>query len=175
MLLLRVDYRQYPTYPSGYFIHMVIGFIAAATGAVSVPTVLSKNFTAITFLFLAIQQFREVRKMERDSFGELDKSQYYPRGEAYIDGIAKTFEVRNYIAMTVLFVTVFILSTPASMFKTPYKLILSLLAASVVHLMLSRFVKGKAVKDIADVNIAKISFDGSNLFVDDIYVTNIGL
>ena len=66
-LLLRTDFRQYPTYPTGRIIHLSFGFIAAFIGAVAIPAVLESDWTAVTFLGLAATQFREVRKMERES------------------------------------------------------------------------------------------------------------
>lgn len=59
--MLRTDYRQYPTYPHGKIIHVSLGVIAAGLGAVAVPALLEKNYTAVTFLSLAAQQFRDVR------------------------------------------------------------------------------------------------------------------
>ena len=64
--LLRSDYRQYPTYPHGYTSHLFLGIIAALVGAVSIPALLAEEWTAVTFLVLVAQQFREIRSMERD-------------------------------------------------------------------------------------------------------------
>ena len=64
-LLLRSDYRQYPTYPHGYVSHLALGFIAAALGAVALPALLEQEYVAVTFLSLAAQQFRDIRSMER--------------------------------------------------------------------------------------------------------------
>ena len=58
--ILKEDYRQYPSYPNGYLIHIIIGFVASALGAVAIPALLSKNYTAVTFLTVALQQFRDV-------------------------------------------------------------------------------------------------------------------
>src|SRR5699024_12165990 len=92
ILLLKEDVRQYPSFPNGYFINIVIGFVAASLGAVAIPALMSKNFVAVTFLSLALQQFREVRKMEKERLTDLEKTEYTYRGAAYIDGIDKTFE-----------------------------------------------------------------------------------
>ncbi|MFZ5989978.1 MAG: YIEGIA domain-containing protein [Bacillota bacterium] len=173
--LLRVDFRQYPTYPNGYLIHLAIGFIASSAGAIAVPALLSKNFTAVTFLLLAIQQFRDVRKMEKSSLQELDKSSYFPRGPAYIDGIAKTFESRNYLAMVISLITIILLLSIPPVMGNVFKTSIALLVALSIHLFISRFSKGRSVKDAADVEIAKLSFKENNLYVDDIFVTNIGL
>lgn len=67
IVLLKNDYRNYPGYPHGYVTHISLGFIAAALGAVAVPALVEKEYTAVTFLALAAQQFREIRNMERES------------------------------------------------------------------------------------------------------------
>jgi uncharacterized protein len=46
-----------------------------------------------------------VRKAERESLKDLDHTEYASREDAYIDGIAKTFEARNYFALIVSFCT----------------------------------------------------------------------
>lgn len=85
--MLRGDVRQYPTFPNGYLIHLTTGFIAAAMGSVAYPALLGKNYVAVTFLALAIQQFRDIRKMEKDTLHSLERDSYAPRGESYIDGL----------------------------------------------------------------------------------------
>ena len=57
----------------GRIIHLSFGFIAAFIGAVAIPAVLESDWTAVTFLGLAATQFREVRKMERESLEKIDK------------------------------------------------------------------------------------------------------
>nr|WP_281269144.1 YIEGIA domain-containing protein [Bacillus taeanensis] len=47
---LKEDYRQYPSYPNGYIIHLITGFVAAALGSVAVPALMSKNFVAVSLL-----------------------------------------------------------------------------------------------------------------------------
>ena len=65
LYMLRRDYRQYPSYPQGWAIHLFLGFIGGAIGAVIVPAVLEGDYSAISFLLLAASQFREVRNVER--------------------------------------------------------------------------------------------------------------
>ena len=99
ILLLRTDLRQYPTYPHGRVIHISLGVIAAAMGAVAVPALLGKDYTAVTFLSLAAQQFREVRNMEAQQSGESGCDGVGSPGLFYIEGIAMAFEGRNYLIM----------------------------------------------------------------------------
>lgn len=171
--LLRADYRQYPTYPNGMLIHLTTGFIAAAMGAVALPALISKNFVAVTFLALAIQQFRDIRKMERNSLKDLDRAEYFPRGDAYIDGIAKTFEARNYIVMISSLVT----TSTALLIKTNYlDIILALLAGFFSIIFLKKYTQGQVIRDIAVIKEARIEFkEGNNLYVGDTYIMNVGL
>ncbi|MDW2798094.1 YIEGIA domain-containing protein, partial [Clostridium boliviensis] len=103
--MLRTDYRQYPTYPHGQVIHLSLGLIAAALGAVAVPALLDRDYTAVTFLTLAAQQFREVRNMERETLSKMDQMELVPRGGSYIEGIAMVFEGRNYLVIFSAFIT----------------------------------------------------------------------
>jgi len=102
---LRIDYRQYPSYPQGYTIHMTLGVIASFLGAVAIPALSARDFAAASFLALAATQFREVRSIERETLLNLEESELVPRGKAYIEGIARVFEARNYLAMMTAFVT----------------------------------------------------------------------
>ncbi|MBE3597735.1 MAG: YIEGIA domain-containing protein [Limnochordaceae bacterium] len=98
---LKVDYRQYPSYPQGYTIHLSMGLIAAFLGALAVPALAAREFAAASFLGLAATQFREVRKIEREALANLEETELVRRGAAYIEGIARVFEARNYVAMLV--------------------------------------------------------------------------
>ncbi|WP_366924486.1 YIEGIA family protein [Metallumcola ferriviriculae] len=171
-ITLKEDYRQYPSYPNGYLIHLVIGFIAAALGAVAIPALVTKNFVAVTFLALAIQQFREVRKMEATSLANLEQTEFTKRGAAYIDGISKTFEARNYVALLVSFST----SLTMQFFNKLWLVLdmgIGIAVGLTVLYLLHRLSKGKTVGDIADVKEAKITMKNDELYVDDIYVTNL--
>jgi phage terminase large subunit-like protein len=110
-LLLRSDYRHYPTYPHGQLIHLALGFIAASLGAVAVPAIAKPDYVAVTFLVLAAQQFREVRNMERETLMKLEESKIISRGTAYIEGIARVFEARNYLVIMTA------LATSAAVYK----------------------------------------------------------
>jgi uncharacterized protein len=170
-ITIKEDYRQYPSYPNGYMIHLITGFVAAALGAVAIPALMTKNFVAVTFLTLAIQQFRDVRKMERDSLKDLENTEYTYRGDAYIDGISKTFEARNYFSLIVSLVTGLTIQL-----VNANEIWINIVSGSVVGLIilyiLLRFSKGKTVGDIAKVQIGNVEVKGSELFVDGIFVSN---
>ncbi|WP_257536018.1 YIEGIA domain-containing protein [Metabacillus litoralis] len=53
LLTIKQDFRQYPSYPNGYLIHLVTGFVAAALGAVAIPALMTKNFVACNVLNLS--------------------------------------------------------------------------------------------------------------------------
>ncbi|WZL72277.1 YIEGIA domain-containing protein [Clostridiaceae bacterium 35-E11] len=175
--MLRGDVRQYPTFPNGYLIHLTTGFVAAALGAVAYPALLQKDYVAVTFLALAIQEFRDIRKMEKETLLSLEGQSYAPRGHAYIDGIAKTFESRNYIVMIAALgttVTTFILK---NFINNKWIVIgTSMIVGFIIIVLLKTYTKGHTLKDIITVEEAPLSFKyGDNLYVGDIYVMNVGL
>ncbi|MDR0925881.1 MAG: YIEGIA family protein [Hungatella sp.] len=169
---LRIDTRQNPSYPTGVFINIVIGMLASALGSVAIPALLDKEFTAVTFIALAIQHFREVRKTEKDSLEDLEKTEYSKRGAAYIDGIAKTYESRNYLSMLTSLFVVLILSI-----LSVENLVINLMVAAVSGIcmiyFLTRMTKGKCIGDICNIKEGKITIDHSDLLVDGMYVTNV--
>lgn len=167
ILLLRTDMRQYPTYPHGRVIHISLGVIAAAMGAVFVPALLSKDYTAVTFLSLAAQQFREVRNMERQSLAEVDMMELVPRGTSYIEGIAMSFEGRNYLIM---FAAVIV--SLASIVLTWYWGILFGVITLIIGIKLR---SGKRLGEIAEVLPGEVRVDGPDIYVDSVYIMNVGL
>jgi hypothetical protein len=167
LMMLRTDYRSYPTYPHGQVIHIALGLIASGLGAVAVPAFIEKDFTAVTFLGLAASQFRDVRNMERNTLQQLDNMELVPRGTAYIEGIAMVFEGRNYLVMLSS-----ILTTASTIIFHWWIGIL----VGVFSLLIDRiFMSGQNIGHIASVQQAEVRMEGENLFVDDIYIMNIGL
>ncbi|WP_438312955.1 YIEGIA family protein [Sporosarcina sp. FA9] len=165
-MLLRTDFRQYPTYPTGRIIHLSFGFIAAFIGAVAIPSVLESDWTAVTFLGLAATQFREVRKMERESLQNIDNFELVKRGIPFIEGMAQAFESRNYLVMFTA-----LLTTLCAVFSTWIGII-----GGIVLLLIVKFHKsGKIIQSIGDVTEAEIRFEGPTLFVGDILIKNVGL
>jgi uncharacterized protein len=170
VITLKEDFRQYPSYPNGYLIHLITGFIAASLGAVALPALLSKNFVAVTFLSIAIQQFRDVRKMEKESLTDLEETEYAYRGKAYIDGISKTFEARNYFSLVVALITsITIKLVPI---KGWIGIIIGVSAGLIILFLLIRLSKGKTIGDIAQVNQGSIEVIGSELYVDGMFISN---
>lgn len=165
--MLRTDYRQYPTYLHGKIIHVALGFIAAGLGTVAIPSIMEEEFTAITFLTLAASQFREVRNMERNTLTELDSYEMVPRGKTYIEGVAIAFESRNYLVIFTSF-----LSTLGYLVFN----IWGGLAAAILAVLISKnLMSGGRLKEIVEVEFVEPRFDGAGLYVDNIYIMNIGL
>ncbi|XID96053.1 YIEGIA family protein [Paenibacillaceae bacterium WGS1546] len=165
--MLRTDYRQYPAYPHGKIIHLALGLIAGALGAVAVPALYHEDYTAITFLALAAQQFREVRTMERNTLSAIDELELVPRGAAYIEGIAVVFEGRNYLSIFTAFAT--------SLFALWLNWWAGAIAGLASMAFARYFMKGKKIAHIADIEMAPVRLDGPNLYVGDVYMMNVGL
>jgi uncharacterized protein len=165
--MLRTDYRQYPTYLHGRIIHIALGFIAAGLGTVAVPSIMEEDFTAITFLTLAASQFREVRNMERNTLSQLDSYELVPRGNPYIEGIAIAFEGRNYLVIFTSFVSTFSYLV--------WNIYVGLIVGIVALLISKKLMSGGKLKDIVEVEYVEPRFEGAGLYVDNIYIMNIGI
>lgn len=163
---LKVDYRQYPSYPHAYVTHLTLGFIAAALGALALPALLEGDYVAVTFLALAAQQFRDIRNIERQTLAEIEKTELVPRGRAYIEGIAKLFESRNYLAMLTAF-----LSSIAIHYLD---FISGILAGMIFILLMSLAMSGPRVRDIAIIEQVPITFKGKNIGINDVIMMNVG-
>lgn len=166
-LMLRNDYRHYPTYPHGHVTHLTLGFIAAALGAIAVPAIAKPDFVAVTFLVLAAQQFRDIRNMERETLGKLEESKLVKRGTDYIEGIARVFEARNYLCIITA------LLTSGAYYLLDYRWAIA--TAIIVISASLRFMKGMLIGDIADLELGNIHFEKSILMVNDVVIMNVGL
>ncbi|MFW5999225.1 MAG: YIEGIA family protein [Halanaerobiaceae bacterium] len=164
--MLRIDYRQFPSYPHSYIIHLTMGGIAAALGALALPALLEKEYIAVTFLTLGAQQFREVRSLERDSLVETEATELVPRGAAYIEGIAKLFEARNYVALVTA------LTTSVAYYFIHWSA--GIVTGSVVGYFLHWIMRSKNIVDIATVEVVPMVIDGYNIGVDDVIIMNVG-
>ena len=166
IIMLRLDYRQYPTYPHDVITHIALGFIASVIGAVFIPALMLEEYTAVTFLAVAAEQFRNVRNMERETLTKLEENEIVPRGIDYIEGIARTFEARNYLTIfTALAVSGIIL-----WLGWVYGIIVFVLILIIVCYLKT----GKVVGDIAEVVIEPLYFEGPFLKISDIYLMNVG-
>ncbi|MDD2586251.1 MAG: YIEGIA family protein [Syntrophomonadaceae bacterium] len=166
-VMLRSDYRQYPTYPHGELTHLALGFIAASLGAVAVPAIAKPDYVAVTFLVLAAQQFRDVRNMERESLINLEETKLVSRGTDYIEGIARVFEARNYLVIFTALITsgvVYWLDWPYALITGPLCILASI-----------KLMSGQHIGDIAELEPGEVHFEGSLLKIDDVVIMNVGL
>lgn len=165
--LLRSDYRRYPGYPHSVITHLSLAAIASLIGAVAVPALAAREYTAVTFLALVAQQFREIRNLERKSLAELEERELIPRGRDYIEGIARVFESRNYLVM---------LTSLGSSVATFYVHWAAGIALGLLLTYVSgRFKRGQYLGEIATVEPASITFRGPFLTINGVVVTNVGL
>ncbi|MCL4426265.1 MAG: YIEGIA family protein [Firmicutes bacterium] len=166
-LLLRIDYRQYPGYPHGYVTHLSLGLVAAFLGAAAIPATLTGQYTAVSFLALAAQQFRDIRNMERKSLEQLEETELVRRGPDYIEGIARVFESRNYLVILTA-----LLTSGAIIFRgLTFGLGIALLWIIVSHYYMS----GKRLGDIALVRPGRVHFARTLLYVDEVMIMEVGL
>lgn len=166
LYMLRTDYRNYPSYPHGYIIHLSLGAIAASLAAIALPALLEEEYTAVTFLVLCAQQFRDIRNMERETLMKLEEHTLVPRGYDYIEGIAKVFESRNYLVMLVALVTSGAVIYGSWQWGVPVGMMMILFARFLM--------RGSFIGDIARVEPGRLHFDKSLLYVDDIVIMNVG-
>lgn len=166
-IMLRSDYRYYPTYPHAYFTHLALGFIAAGLGAVAIPALAKPDYVAVTFLVLAAQQFRDIRNMERETLNNLEKTKLIRRGNDYIEGIARVFEARNYLVI----LTALINSAVVYIWGWHYVF----LSAPLCFIVSIKLMAGSRIGDIAKIEPAELHFEGSILKVNDVVIMNVGL
>ena len=167
IVLIRIDYRQYPGYPHGFISHFSLGAIASTLGAVAVPALMNKDFTAVTFLALAAQQFRDIRNIERETLVNLEETRLEKRGQDYIEGIARTFEARTYLVMATAFLT--------SIAAVLGGLVAAAIIAALLIFLSITLMTGKTIEDICEVVPAEITFKGSLVVVEGIDIMSVGL
>ncbi|MCL8207347.1 MAG: YIEGIA family protein [Actinomycetia bacterium] len=168
LISLRPGQRGYPGYPSGYISELTMGIIAAMIGSAVITSLVAKEFTAATFLTLAATQFRNVREAERKTLEQEEDLILVPRGAGYIEGIARTFEARNYLAMLVGLGT----SGATALFGW----VGGVVAGIVLLVLGERFMSGGVVGDVIDVQPGQIRFEKESLlYVDDVMLMEVGL
>jgi len=173
LYMLRRDYRQYPSYPQGWAIHLFLGFIGGAIGAFIVPAVLEGDYSAVSFLLLAASQFREVRNVERETLSSMEATEMVKRGTAYIEGIARVFEARNYLA---IWVALAVSATAESLVALGWwRVGVSTLVGALLAMALVKLMQGDLICDIATVELSDIRFDGALAIIGDTVMMNVGL
>lgn len=176
-LVLRVTDRQYPTRPQDYIEQIIISGLSASLGAIALPALMDKEFSALTFFAVAIQQFQGLAKQERITIENIDKSELVPKGSAYVEEIASTYESRSYISLFSALASSVTFILIAKRYNLGFVIctIASIVSGAIVGFIFRRYLRRDSIGDIADVIPANIKFDGANLMVNDVYISNIGL
>ena len=173
LYMLRRDYRQYPSYPQGWAIHLFLGFIGGAIGAIIVPALLEGEYSAVSFLLLAASQFREVRNVERQTLTSMESTEMVKRGTAYIEGIARVFEARNYLAIWVALAVA--VSSELFVDLRLWRALVCVLVGVSLTVILVKLMQGEQISDIATVELSDLRFEGALVMVEETVMMNVGL
>lgn len=175
--VLRVKDKQYPSRPQDYLEQIIMAGLAASLGAIALPALIDKEFSALTFLAVGIQQFQGLSNQEKITLENIDYEDMVEKGGPYIDNISITYEVRSYVSLFSALVASIVYIYVARKYAAPMLActILAAIGGSIVGIIFVMILRRNSIKDIADVYSAKISFDGPILKVNDIYMENIGL
>ena len=139
---------------------IVLAFVASSLGALLIPALVNRSYTSITFLSLAAEQFRQVRSNRRDTLQDLEPTQLVPRGNSFIEEIARTYEIRNYMCIVTSFLTVSVFYILDGEFNVDENtaLIISTIVGLVIAYILKKSLSRQSIGDIAEVSIVDISF-----------------
>ncbi|WP_455538494.1 YIEGIA domain-containing protein [Terrisporobacter sp.] len=179
LIMLNLDQKQYPSQPNILVSQTVLAIVASSLGALLIPALMNRSYTSITFLSLAAEQFRQVRSNRRDTLQSLEETQLIKRGNSYIEEIARTYEVRNYMCIVTSFLTVALFYILSGEFNIDDNtgIIISAIAGICITLILKKLLLRKSIGDIAEVSIVDISFVNETILkVGSLQgITNIGL
>ena len=178
LIMLHLDQKQYPTEPNVLLSQLVLAFVASSLGSLLVPALIERSYTSITFLSLAAEQFRQVRQNRRNTLQNLEDTQLIQRGSAFIEEIARTYEIRNYMCIITSFLTVGIYYIIVSEFKIGEipGLIISSICGIILALIIKKVLTRQTIGDIADIVPVEIKFvDNFIMQVGDLKgITNMG-
>ncbi|RDY24926.1 hypothetical protein CHF27_001625 [Romboutsia maritimum] len=175
--VLRVTDKQYPTRPQDFLEQIIISGLSASLGAIALPALVDKEFSALTFFAVAIQQFQGLAKQERITLENIDNGEIVPKGSAYVEEIATTYESRSYISLFSALGASIAYIYLNKKFNVRFLgcTISALIAGALIGLMFRRYLRRDSIGDVAQVIPAKINFEGPILKVNDTIITNIGL
>ncbi|MGL4913739.1 MAG: YIEGIA domain-containing protein [Romboutsia sp.] len=176
-LVLRVTDKQYPSRPQDYLEQVIISALSASLGAIALPALMDKEFSALTFFAVAIQQFQGLAQQERITLENIDKSEMVPKGTSYVEEIASTYEARSYISLfsALLASIIFIILSKRYNIGFFGCTIAAIIGGAIVGILFRRYLRRDSIGDVAKIVPAKINFEGPILKVNDIVITNIGL
>lgn len=167
VLYIRSGKSHNPGYPSGYVIQLALAVIASMIGSVVIVALLGKQFTAATFLTLAATQFFNVRTNERKTLEQEEGLLLVGRGAGYIEGIAITYEARNFLAM---------LTALSTSLAAELNLWVGIVAGIVFIIVGEMYMSGPRLGDMVDVEPTKLRFEkGTLLYAGKVMLMEVGL
>lgn len=175
--VLRVTDKQYPTRPLDYLEQIIIAGLSASLGAIALPALIDKEFSALTFFAVGIQQFQGLAGQERITLENLDNDEVVPKGGAYVEEIASTYETRSYISLfsSLVASTVYIVIARRYDLSPIICTLAAAIGGGIVGLIFRYALRRNSIGDVADVVPAKLYFDDTILMVNDVIITNVGL
>lgn len=176
-LVLRITDKQYPTRPQDYLEQIIISGLSASLGAIALPALIDKEFAALTFFAVAIQQFQGLSQQERITIENIDNMEVVPKGTSYVEDIASTYESRSYISLfsSLVASAVYIIFARRYKFGILICSILALIGGIIVAMIFRRFLRRNSIGDVADIKVANLNFEGPLLRVNEVVISNIGL
>lgn len=167
LLALKSGKSHNPGFPSGYITQLAIGVIAAMIGSSVIVSLVGKEFTAATFLTLAATQFFNVRNYERKTLEQEEQLILVGRGPGYIEGIALTYEARNFLGMLVALATSVV---------TEINLLVGIVSGLVFIIVGEVYMSGPKLGDLIDVEPVDLTFEkGSLLYAGPVMLMEVGL
>lgn len=167
VLYLRSGKSHNPGYPSGYVIQLAIAVISSMIGSVVIVALLGKEFTAATFLTLAATQFFNVRSNERKTLEQEEGLILVGRGAGYIEGIAITYEARNFLAM---------LTALATSLVSELNIWAGIVGGIVFIIFGEMYMSGPRMGELVDVEPTELRFEkGSLLYAGSVMLMEVGL
>lgn len=175
--VLRVTDKQYPSRPQDYLEQIIISGLSASLGAIALPALIDKEFAALTFFAVAIQQFQGLAQQERITLENIDNDELVPKGSSYVEEIASTYESRSYISLFSSLAASISYIVIARRYDLGFLTctVAAVISGLIVGVIFRRYLRRNSIGDIADIVPATINFDGSILKVNDVVITNIGL
>lgn len=175
--VLRVKDKQYPSRPQDYVEQIIVAALAASLGSVALPALIDKEFSALTFLAVGIQQFQSLSQQEQITLENIENDDLIDKGQPYIDEIASTYEARSYVSLFSALVASLIYIFISRIYDDSVLIctITSTIGGIIVALIFRKVLRRQSVNDLADVYLGKITFDGPLLKVNDVIMGNIGL
>lgn len=175
--VLRVKDKQYPQRPQDYIEQIIIAGLTSSLGAIALPALMDKEFAALTFLAVGIQQFQGLSKQEEITLCNVDEEELVEKGISYIEEISSTYEVRCYVSLFSSLAASITYIVVSKVFDLGILIctIFATVAAIVVGLIFRKILRRNSIGDICSVKEAKLYFEGPIMKVNNTVITNIGL